>query len=173
MIEKYIDKINKFRKQLKAKQNELESSIAYLKHDIKLKRLEIVKLAKENEAKSDIISKIKQKIDEANNQPQKAQIKWHEISLIISEYIEVEDHTFEIQMDEIHQAFIKKLKELYPLLTSQDLRLIVYIKIGMNAKEIAEVMHILPSSIYITRSRLRKKLNLNSNDDLYGFINRI
>jgi len=155
--------------------NDIENNhifvVGQLQNDIKEKRLEIVKHAKENEDKNNLISKIKEKIEDAEQQPSKAKIKWHEINLLVSDYTQTDDKTFELQMDEIHQKFIKNLKNKYPQLTSQDLRLCIYLKTGMNSKEIAEIMHVLPSSIYITRSRLRKKLNISPNDDLLGFLN--
>jgi len=75
-------------------------------------------------------------------------------------------------MNELHQEFFKKLKQVYPSLSNNDLRLCAYLKIGMNSKEIADFMHIQPSSSYISRSRLRKKLGLNPDENLYDFLNR-
>ncbi|TVR75849.1 MAG: hypothetical protein EA412_14750, partial [Chitinophagaceae bacterium] len=48
-----------------------------------------------------------------------------------------------------------------------------YLKIGLNTKEIAEILNIQPSSFYISRSRLRKKLNLKPEEDLYSFLNGV
>jgi DNA-binding CsgD family transcriptional regulator len=91
----------------------------------------------------------------------------------LDSYLNVEDKTFEIQMDELHQDLFRKLKEQFPALSSNDLRLCAYLKIGLNSKEIAEILNIQPSSSYISRSRLRKKLNLKTEEDLYTFLNRI
>jgi DNA-binding NarL/FixJ family response regulator len=54
-----------------------------------------------------------------------------------------------------------------------DLRLCTYIKTGLSTREIAEMMHVLPSSINVSRSRLRKKLKLNAKEDLYTFLDGI
>jgi len=75
-------------------------------------------------------------------------------------------------MDELHQEFFKKIKDQFPNLSNNDLRLCAYIKVGLNSKEIAEILNIRPSSSYINRSRLRKKLNLKTEDDLYDFLNK-
>ncbi|MFN4123425.1 MAG: helix-turn-helix transcriptional regulator [Flavobacteriales bacterium] len=40
---------------------------------------------------------------------------------------------------------------------------------GLNSKEIAEIMNILPSSVFVNRSRLRKKLNLPADTDLTSY----
>jgi len=87
--------------------------------------------------------------------------------------LKVEDKTFEIQMDELHQDFFKKLKEHFPGLSKNDLRLCAYLKIGLNSKDIADILNIQTSSSYISRSRLRKKLNLEAEEDLYDFLNKI
>jgi AraC family transcriptional regulator, chitin signaling transcriptional activator len=73
-------------------------------------------------------------------------------------------------MDELHQELFKKLKEQFRGFSINDLRLCAYLKIGLNSKEIAEIMNIQPSSAYISRSRLRKKLNLGVDEDLHNFL---
>lgn len=154
-------------------QQKTDLIIADLKQEVKNKRIEIIRLAKENEEKNQLINQIKLKIKESQENPQKAQIKWHEIALMLSDFTRIEDDTFFMQMEEIHQEYLKQLKLTFPYLTVQDMRMVTFIKAGMNVKEIADVMHVLPSSIYINRSRLRKKLNLKPDEDLYGFLNQI
>jgi DNA-binding CsgD family transcriptional regulator len=48
-----------------------------------------------------------------------------------------------------------------------------YLKIGLNSKEIADIFQVLPSSINVSRYRLRKKLNLSQEEDLYEFLNSL
>ena len=76
-------------------------------------------------------------------------------------------------MDELHQDFFKKLKEKFPGLSIYDLRLCAYLKIGLNSREIADLLNVQPSSAYISRSRLRKKLHLNNDEDLYQVLNKL
>lgn len=53
------------------------------------------------------------------------------------------------------------------------MRLCAYIKIGFDSKEIADLLNIKPSSVYISRSRLRKKLNIETDEDLHSYLNSI
>jgi len=76
-------------------------------------------------------------------------------------------------MDQLHQDFFEKLRRDFTDLTSYDLRLCAYLKLGFNSKEIANMLNIQPSSVYISRSRLRKKLDLNSDKDLSSYLNSI
>ena len=100
-------------------------------------------------------------------------MRWAEIKRLLDMYLETDDKTFEIQIDELHQEMFKKLRAQFPDLSLYDLRLCAYLKIGLNSKEISEMLKVLPSSINVSRSRLRKKLNLQHDEDLYGFLNQI
>jgi AraC family chitin signaling transcriptional activator len=73
----------------------------------------------------------------------------------------------------LYQAFFKKLKDRFPSLSNNDLRLCAYLRAGISSKEIAEIFNIQPSSFYISRSRLRKKLKLEMDENLYDFLNAI
>lgn len=92
---------------------------------------------------------------------------------LLDSYLEIENKTFEIQMDELHQEFFKTMKKKFPNLSIYDLRLCAYLKLGLNSKEMADILHVLPSSINVSRSRLRKKLNLLPEADLFEFLNSI
>lgn len=121
--------------------------------------------------KNRLLLALKEKCEKAQQNPALFDIKWGEMQRMLDSYLKIEDKTFEIQMDELHQEFFRELKERSPDLSSNDLRLCAYLKIGLNSKEIAEILNIQPSSFYISRSRLRKKLNLKPSEDLYSFLN--
>ena len=142
-----------------------------LKAQLKTKTIELAKVAKENDQKSQLLSDLKEKLIYLKEHPSALErITKDSLGLIDSVNIESKD-TFEFQIDELNQALYNRLRELYPDLTVNDLRLCAYIKIGMDSKEIANLFSIKPSSIYINRSRLRKKLNLEPEEDLYAFLN--
>lgn len=144
-----------------------------LKSKLKSKTLELATKAKENQEKNQLLQTLKEKVKQLEQHPESLKTRSAEMLKVINSYIESDDNTFELQMDEIHQEFIHKLKEDFPELTSNDLRLCAYIRMGFNSKETADLLNIKPSSIYISRSRLRKKLNLATDDDLYGYLNSI
>lgn len=76
-------------------------------------------------------------------------------------------------MDELHQEFFRAMKAKFPNLSIYDLRLCAYLKIGLTSKEMSDILQVLPSSINVSRSRLRKKLGLKPDEDLYEFLNKI
>lgn len=154
-------------------QKRLQAEYNQLKQQLKSKTIELANKARETEEKNRLLLALKEKCEKAQQNPALFDIKWGEMQRILDSYLKIEDKTFEIQMDELHQEFFRKLKELFPDLSNNDLRLCAYLKIGLNSKEIAEILNIQPSSFYISRSRLRKKLKLKPEEDLYSFLNEV
>lgn len=158
---------------LRLEQEKQKLELEQLRHQLKSKTIELAGKAKDNEAKNRLLLTLKEKLESLQKNTAAAPMRWREIQALLDVHINTEDKTFEIQMDELHQEFYKKLKEKFPSLSLNDLRLCAYLKIGLNTKEIADLLNVLPSSAFITRSRLRKKLDLDPEEDLYDYLNRI
>ena len=77
---------------------------------------------------------------------------------------------FEDYFDRVHEKFLKRLKAKYPILTSKDLRLCAYLRMNLSTKEIAPLMNITVRGVEISRYRLRKKLEIDRNDNLNEFL---
>jgi tetratricopeptide (TPR) repeat protein len=73
---------------------------------------------------------------------------------------------FVIHFEEVHPGFFSTLQQAYPMLSVNDLRMCAYLHIGLNPKEIAQVLHVSNDSIRKKKQRLREKLNMNKDDDL-------
>ncbi|MEP5601448.1 MAG: LuxR C-terminal-related transcriptional regulator [Algibacter sp.] len=69
-------------------------------------------------------------------------------------------HTFEEAFNNADKDFLKKIKTLHPVLTSNDLRLCAYLRLNLSSKEIAPLLNISARSVEVKRYRLRKKMNL-------------
>jgi DNA-binding CsgD family transcriptional regulator len=150
-----------------------KKQIKDIKGQLKSKTIELAKIAKENDEKGQILNEVKEKVNHCVQHPESIHRVAKDILAMLDSVIISHDPTFEIQLDELHQEFSKKLRVKYPDLTTHDLRLATYIKIGLNSKEIADLLNIKPSSVYISRSRLRKKIDLDTDADLHGYLNSI
>ena len=73
---------------------------------------------------------------------------------------------FKRMFEKVHADFFVRLKEKYPDLTVAETRLIVLTKLNLSVTEIANMLGISPDSVRKTGSRMRKKLNLQSNTDI-------
>lgn len=77
---------------------------------------------------------------------------------------------FKEYFDQVHAGFFKKLLQKYPDLTQNELKICAFIRLNMITKEIADITFQSTRSIEVARYRLRQKLNLNTNDNLYHFL---
>ncbi|MFZ5940619.1 MAG: triple tyrosine motif-containing protein [Bacteroidota bacterium] len=83
---------------------------------------------------------------------------------------EKKEFLFHKLFSEIHQDFISRLTNQYPDLTSNDIRILSFIRINLDNKEISNLMNISQRSLDTNRYRLRKKLALDHSTDLNQFI---
>jgi DNA-binding NarL/FixJ family response regulator len=74
--------------------------------------------------------------------------------------------TFEAQFP----AYIYRLKAQFDSVTSNEIRLFILIKIGLDNHSIADISGISIESVYRNRARLRKKLGMDSTENLDKFI---
>jgi len=78
---------------------------------------------------------------------------------------------FSIYFDEVHNNFLKNLKQSFPDLTSSDLKVCAYLKMNLSSKEIAQLLNISLKGVEVARYRLRKKLSLSSSGiNLHDFL---
>jgi tetratricopeptide (TPR) repeat protein len=97
----------------------------------------------------------------------------------ISKLLKVIDYSLESEKDwdefrmyfeKVHSSFFENIKQQHPDLTQGDLKLCALISLNLSMKEMAELMGISPESVKMARHRLRKKLNLPTEENLAGFV---
>lgn len=77
---------------------------------------------------------------------------------------------FKIQFEKLHPDFFHNLKTEFPKLTQNDLRHCAFMKMRMNTKEIARLLNINPTSVQISRVRMKKKMVLDPDSDLKDYL---
>jgi DNA-binding CsgD family transcriptional regulator len=78
---------------------------------------------------------------------------------------------FENNFKRAHEQFFEKMKTAYPQLTQSDLRLCAYLHMNLSSKEIAPLLGISFRGVENHRYRLRKKMNLEHDENLVDIIN--
>ena len=114
-------------------------------------QLKQLKDAEGNKLSSDELKKINKLIEDAHNDDR----DWH---------------IFEKSFNESHENFFKKLKQEFPDLVPNDLKLCAYLRLNMSSKEIASLLNISTRGVEIRRYRLRKKLGLPTDKNLSEFL---
>ena len=78
---------------------------------------------------------------------------------------------FEAHFTQVHTDFYKKLNEQFPNLTANEKKLCAFLKLNMSTKDIGSITYQSVKTISVARSRLRKKLNIESEDvNLVSFL---
>jgi DNA-binding CsgD family transcriptional regulator len=77
---------------------------------------------------------------------------------------------FDSYFDDVHQDFLKRLKEKHPELSPKELRLCAYIRMNTSSKEIASLLNISIRGVEVSRYRLRKKMNIEHETNLTEYI---
>nr|NQU93966.1 hypothetical protein [Bacteroidota bacterium] len=77
---------------------------------------------------------------------------------------------FELRFQEVHSDFYEKLNELFPTLTPNELKLCAFLRLNMSTKDIAAITFLSVNGINIARHRLRKKLNIEQEENLITFL---
>ncbi len=145
----------------------------FLMKEIELKSNELLSTSTLTLQKQEIIVQLRQQLDnlkKENNDIPLELVKALDATFKQNINLDQEWKRFKVHFDKVHTSFFDSLLTLFPNLTESDLRHCAYIKIGLTTKEIATLFNISPSSVQKSRVRLKKKLNLSKEDDLYDFI---
>src|SRR5690606_11023129 len=114
-----------------------------LENEIAFKNKELASITMNDFKRSRLINKVKENIQTVMGEEKNPDAR-QQLHRILKDIIEDEKHQnewdkFAIYFDDVHNNFLKKLKETYPTLTPSDLKVCAYLKINMSSKEIAEV----------------------------------
>lgn len=77
---------------------------------------------------------------------------------------------FNSHFESINKNFYSRIKQAYPDISPNELKICALIKLNLSIKEMAAILNISPDSVKTARYRLRKKLQLTTEDNLTDFI---
>lgn len=138
-----------------------------LQNEIEFKESQLSALALQMLQKNELLQELKEKIDD-----DRFNSKDTGIGKIISkgQTQEKEWSDFNRYFESINKNFYTRLKQAYPDISPNDLKICALIKLNMSIKEMAGILNISPDSVKTARYRLRKKLQMNTEDNLTDFI---
>lgn len=147
------------------KQQLLESELA-------LKSKDLASLSLDAALKDNVIDSIQQAIRLQQKQGKIAQGTFNAELLRIRQTTGSEKNwaVFQQNFDLIHEHFFRNLKEQFPSLTTSDLRLCALLRLNMATKDIATYTGLSVRGVESARFRLRKKLNLDPEQNLSEFL---
>ncbi len=78
-----------------------------------------------------------------------------------------------MHFEKVHPDFFHKLKIQCSDLTKNDLRLCAYMQIGIDSKQIAQILNVSHGSVRMHRYRVKKKLGLHEDANLDDFLRTV
>lgn len=176
----YHSKLDKQKKRYYLKlQAENEEQIIKLKNDhlrveIESKSKEIANYTMMVTKKNELLNQLKEQLEKLEKYVVAARAKKRllDINKLIQVGIKSHDHwqVFNENFDTANETFLANLRKSFPELTPNDLRFCAFLKMNMTTKEIASFLNISPRSVEVKRYRLRKKLNMEHEENLVVFL---
>ena len=80
---------------------------------------------------------------------------------------------FEMRFKEVHAEFYTALNEKYPDLTPNEVKLCAFLRLNMSTKEISAITHQSVNSLNMARFRLRKKMDIDRDENLIMYISQL
>ncbi|MDZ7694097.1 MAG: tetratricopeptide repeat protein [Balneolaceae bacterium] len=162
-------KINKNRAELenqRLKQEKLERDLEFKHKQLTTYTLHLVQ---KNETMKELKTQIKKIRGQDNGNINKA---LQDLRNMVDYSFTLDENweEFRLYFEEVHTGFFDSLKEQYPDLTPNELRLAALARLNLSIKETATIMGITPNSVKTARYRLRKKLDMETEENLTEFL---
>lgn len=164
--------LRKRREQVKLgelKNEMLQKEINYKQKDISDFALNI---SRNHKWREELLKHIK-KIKKSSSVKEDLNFKALEKAILDREIVDNSTIDFQNKVDILNTAFYEKLLKKYPTLTKTEVKLCSLIRLNIDNNEIAVLQNVALESVYRSRSRLRKKLNLSQEEDLNAILRKL
>ncbi len=167
LISRYINQ--------KAKKENLELEKTKLNQDLSFKNKELATNMMYLLEKNEFITTISKKLIDlksTSNQNNQNIIQQLIIELRKNASNKVWDE-FELRFKNVHSEFYDALNSEFPDLTPNEKKICAFLRLNMSTKEISAITHQSIKSINMARFRLRKKLNIEQDENLISYLSQL
>lgn len=127
--------------------------------------------------KNELLESIRTQINdirfEVTNREVRKELASLEMKVFQNTALNNEKDELEKRVDQVCDGFFKGLTELHTDLTEREKRLAALVRMNLSSKEIATILGIETKSVTQSRYRLRKKLNLETDESLASYLKTI
>lgn len=146
--------------QKKLKEQQLRNELEFRESQLSAMTLQMVQ-------KNELLLELKEKMEQDPG-PSRDGFMQKIIARGLSQDKEWDD--FNTHFESLNKNFYSRLRQAFPGISPNDLRICALIKLNLSTKEMAAILNISPDSVKTARYRLRKKLQLQTEDNLTEFI---
>jgi DNA-binding CsgD family transcriptional regulator len=142
-----------------------------LQEKLKSQNDELLRVTDSMLYKSDLMTQIDEEISKLST-TKTASIDMSGLKQLVekNKHPEEEWKIFEAKFNKIYDNYLIRLNSKFKGLTPSDLKLAAYIRMNLSSKEIASLLNISTKSVEMGRYRLRKKLELDRDQNLTEFL---
>lgn len=90
--------------------------------------------------------------------------------ILLSDSVEANLMMLFSNFEKIYPDFKTSLKKAYPKITQSELKLCALLRLNLSSKDIGQLLHITHDSVNKARYRLRKKMNLSPEEDIFSHL---
>ena len=156
---------------LKLRQSENEAETA--QQELERNHKELTNLAFFIRSRNELLSQIQEKIKAGYKLSHTESERYlRSINAYISQF-NADDAETELLIDQINGQFIQRLSGLHPNLSKNEQRLASLLRVGLTTKEIASIINSTPKTVNMARYRLRKRMNLETDDSLTEYMKQV
>jgi len=152
---------------IKLKNEKLESEIEFKTSELASSALNLVQ-------KKEFLLKVKDELQRINKSGKDTveAVEIKKILRLLSEEKKINEEweQFSVHFNKVHSDFLTIIKERYPTINQQEHKLCAYLIMNLSSKEIAQLMAISVRGVEISRYRLRKKLQIPTEINLFEFL---
>ncbi|GEM_PF-5816047 len=158
-----LEKIEKENQKLKAQE---------LNREVEFQNQKLTSYALNSVQKNEWLISLRDDLNEVEDGTEDWGKRLNRIKRSVEQKINKEENweDFKVHFEGVHKDFFLKLKETYPDLTTNDLRVCALTLLNMNLKESAEMLGISPESVKMARYRLKKRMTLEKDDSLMNHL---
>ncbi|MBK6987554.1 MAG: hypothetical protein IPH33_04540 [Bacteroidetes bacterium] len=127
-----------------------------MQNELEFKESQLTAMTAQMFQKNELMQELKSKLDEDKNISIDSPV-----SKIINrgQNQDKEWSDFNAHFESVNKNFYTRLKQSYPDISPNDLKICALIKLNLSIKEMAGILNISPDSVKTARYRLRKKCN--------------
>lgn len=164
-----------FKQRIKKNTIEREKQEEIYKQEIEFKKKELASQTLHLVQKSSFIQELKENLEKIKQSPELFKVEFRRLVMLLKkESAEDKDWAvFKSYFSEVHNNFDHKIKAISEDITEKEIRLASFLRMNLSTKEIASMLNVLPDSVLKSKYRLKKKLQLDKEDDLTQFLNTL
>jgi DNA-binding CsgD family transcriptional regulator len=152
---------------VKLRNEKLENEVSFKNKELATVTMHLVQRGK-------LLSRLKEELEKVlkNIQPPASANEFRKLVRMLGDDEKSEEdwEQFAIHFDQVHSNFLTSLKAKHSNLSSADLKLCAYLRMNLSSKEIAQLLNISLRGVEMSRYRLRKKLQVSSETNLFDYL---